>query len=178
MEANKKVIIDLLQAKHDDVMKWLDKNGELHWETDLPGKWSSGQIILHIIQGETQINRALKMPKFLLRYKFGKPNRPARTYEEIIDRYQEKLDSMQEGVVSPFSTDMTLKNTRQEYITQYANGHDQMIKALDRKWSEKQLWNTLLPHPLMGRMHVGELLMWNAYHREHHLTQLEERASI
>ena len=31
------------------------------------------------------------MPKFLLRYKFGKANRPVRAYEAVTKRYQERL---------------------------------------------------------------------------------------
>lgn len=39
--------------------------------------------------------------------------------------------------------------------------------------SEKNLDTLILPHPLMGKMTVREIIMWTAYHTEHHTTTLQ-----
>ena len=39
--------------------------------------------------------------------------------------------------------------------------------------SEKNLDTLILPHPLMGKMTVREIIMWTAYHAEHHTTTLQ-----
>jgi len=51
------------------------------------------------------------------------------------------------------------------------------IKKLEyktRKISDKNLDTVILPHPLMGKMIVREIIMWSAYHIEHHTKQLIE----
>ncbi|WP_231962837.1 DinB family protein [Polaribacter sp. KT25b] len=39
--------------------------------------------------------------------------------------------------------------------------------------SEKNLDTLVLPHPLMGKMTVREIIMWTAYHTEHHTKTLQ-----
>ena len=42
-------------------------------------------------------------------------------------------------------------------------------------WSDKQLDTYILPHPLMGKMPVREIIIWAAYHVEHHTEILQEK---
>ena len=37
-----------------------------------------------------------------------------------------------------------------------------------QKWKEKDLDIYLLPHPLLGKMTIREIVLWTAYHTEHH----------
>ena len=39
--------------------------------------------------------------------------------------------------------------------------------------SEKNLDTLIIPHPLMGKMTIREILMWTAYHTEHHTKTLQ-----
>ena len=174
---NKEEIIELINEKHSNLFEWLDVHADKYWDYGLVGKWNTGQIILHLIQSEHPLNRALRIPKLFLKYKFGRPNRSVRSYDEIVKRYQEKLKNVDDSVVSPFSKsmDLTQGNSRQ-YISMLKDEHQRLIKAVDKKWSDSTLSNYLIPHPLMGRMHVSEMLMWTAYHTEHHFLQIKERA--
>lgn len=43
------------------------------------------------------------------------------------------------------------------------------------KWKDKNLDNLILPHPLMGKMPVREIIMWTAYHTEHHTAILKDK---
>ena len=42
-----------------------------------------------------------------------------------------------------------------------------------RKIKDKNLDTLLLPHPLMGKMAIREIIMWTAYHTEHHTNTLK-----
>ena len=43
------------------------------------------------------------------------------------------------------------------------------------RWKDKSLDTLLIPHPLMGRMTVREIIMWTAHHTEHHTEILNEK---
>ncbi len=172
----KSEIIQLINAKHDILFEWLDAHGDKYWNYNLPGKWTTGQIILHLIQSERPLNKALRMPKFLLKYKFGKPNRPARKYDEVVNKYKSKLDLAGE-VVSPFSSKMVNTDGKMDsYVKMLKDEHQRLMSVLDRKWSDETLIKCLVPHPLMGKMHIKEIMMWTAFHTEHHYLQIKERA--
>jgi len=40
--------------------------------------------------------------------------------------------------------------------------------------SEKRLDTLLIPHPLMGKMTMREIIMWTAYHTEHHTKKFKK----
>jgi hypothetical protein len=138
-------------------------------------KWTAGQHVVHLVQSEATLLKALAMPMFLLKWKFGKSNRPSRTFEEVVHRYNEKL--RQAGnVVSPFSKNMPEVNSNnlKSWLDKLKSLNDklnQKTKALH----EKELDTVILPHPLMGKLILREMLMWNAYHTAHHLNILKEK---
>ena len=40
--------------------------------------------------------------------------------------------------------------------------------------ADRNLDTLVLPHPVMEKMSIREILLWTAYHIEHHINQLEE----
>lgn len=44
---------------------------------------------------------------------------------------------------------------------------DQLIKSI-QKYSEQELDQTILPHPLLGKITLREMLYFTIYHVEHH----------
>jgi hypothetical protein len=170
----KNEIIYSIDQAYSDLFSWLDKHGETFWEKGPEGKWNTGQQIKHLCQSAKPLNRALKIPKFLLRYKFGKANRPSRTKEKIIHRYHERL-SMNQNVVSPFSQDMSIPTTekRDQLISQLRSLYKSQVNALNKKWDAKSLDKYIVPHPLMGKMTIREINIWSAYHVEHHLRSIQ-----
>ena len=121
----KEEIVNLLNAKHDILFDWLDAHGGKYWNYGLPGKWNTGQIILHLIQTANAINKGLRTPKFLLRYQFGKPNRIPKTYDQIVTNYKNKLIKAGDKAISPYSKDMTLTEDKPgPYIKMLKDEHE------------------------------------------------------
>lgn len=165
----------LLKEKHHTLVSWLQTHPLEKWDLGPEGKWTTGQHVLHLIQSIKPLNRALSMPKFLLKYKFGVSNRDSRNYDKVVSRYQEKLAKVQHGV-SPFSRNMGIPNKEEK--TNLLRELDRQNKRLGKKlskWNENDLDKYILPHPLMGRMPVREIVQWTAYHAEHHLNILKEK---
>src|SRR5262249_1438543 len=95
----------LLNEKHAHLVEWLKAQPAENWSIGPESKWTAGQHILHLIQSTKPLLLALSLPACLLRFRFGKANRPSLNYEAMVARYHERL-SQSNGIVSPFSRNM------------------------------------------------------------------------
>ncbi len=170
---DKDVIADLIEAKHSELISWLEQQPEEAWTHGPEGKWTTGQQALHLLQSIKPLNDALSMPKFLLRFKFGKANRPVRDYEAIIKRYQERLEDVK-GKTFKGSQGMKVPTlSEKKYILNRLQTEHKKLQYKTKKLSDKNLDTVVLPHPLMGKMPVREIIMWTAYHVKHHTETLK-----
>lgn len=165
----KNEIVQLLEDKHNAIFEFLEEHPNDQWNYHPEGKWTTGQHIVHLTQSSKALNKGLRIPKLMLQYKFGKANRVPRSYDEVISRYQEKLSMLEGDVVSPLSKNMPLTppDSKAQIIDDLNVEKEKLISILN-KLSDKKLDKYLLPHPLMGRMILREIMMWTAYHTEHH----------
>jgi len=171
---DKNAIADLLEEKRQALFDWLDNQDDETWESGPQGKWTTGQQILHLLQSIKPLNNALSMPKFVLLYKYGKANRPVREYDTVVKRYQERLKKSHGGTFAP-SRNMKIPSIKEkQYLLNRLQVENKKLQYKTRKISDKNLDTVILPHPLMGKMIVREIIMWTAYHIEHHTKQLIE----
>jgi hypothetical protein len=169
----KKELIDITEEKFQDLFDFLETHDSEKWNQGPEGKWKAGQHVMHLLQSAKPLNRVLGLPKFILRYKFGKPNRGPRTYDVVEEKYKTKLAAA--GVViSPFSKNMpdTPPGSKAEIINKLKKEKEILLKKIKRV-SEQNLDKYLIPHPLLGRMLMREMIMWNAIHVNHHLDILK-----
>lgn len=139
------------------------------WEKGLPNKWTTGQHVIHLIQSANAINKAIWLPGFVLKWQFGVANRASRTYNEVMDRYHEKLAAKQ-GVVAPVSRNMpvSLLSDKTNRLAELDKAYTKTVKYM-LQFSDKQMDTLIVPHPLMGKMVMREFFMWNAGHIKHHI---------
>jgi len=171
---NKENIVEVLESSHHDLFEWLNNHPEEKWELGPESKWSTGQHVLHLVQTSRLINKALSYPKFLVKYKYGTSNRPSRNYEEVAKRYNERLFENQEKArVFNQGLQKPIAKERQQLIDslQILN---KKLQYKTNKLKNRHLDTLLLPHPLMGKMTLREIIMWSAYHTEHHLNILKK----
>jgi len=172
---HKEAIVQLLEANHTALLDWLEQQDKDHWESGPEGKWTTGQVALHLLQSIKPVNDAMSMPKFILRYKFGKSNREVRDYNTVVARYQDKLKGAQ-GLVSPFSRDMKpVQFSDKNYLLTRLQMENKKLQYKTKKWKDSHLDSYVLPHPLLGKMPLREVVMWTAYHVLHHTQQLQTR---
>jgi hypothetical protein len=134
--------------------------------TSQNGKWTPGQHIEHLCISVFQTSRAFKFPKFVVRMLFGKANRPSKTYSELVNKYKDKIAAggVATGAFVPKSVALDQKP---QLVRQLEQLVPQMVKRL-RKYSEQDLDSYILPHPLLGKITVREMLYFTIYHVEHH----------
>ena len=167
-------IADLLEEKYSELITWFENQPNEFWTQGPEGKWTTGQQALHLLQSIIPLNNALSMPKFLLRYKFGIANRPFRHYNEIVKRYQERLLEAK-GKTFKGSQNMKVPPlSDKHYILNRLQTEQKKLQYKTRRISDRHLDLLVLPHPLMGKMPVREIIMWTACHVEHHTKTLKE----
>ncbi|WP_075342710.1 DinB family protein [Tenacibaculum agarivorans] len=174
---DKTQINKLLEEKHQKLYNWLDTKEGDFWAQGPENKWTIGQHIAHLADANKRIQTALSIPSFILKAKFGKANRPVRSIEEIIKRYNEKLAANQEKA-KEFNKNIAVPNKEEfEASLKVLKESTKRMMAKTLKFSDKKLDNVILPHPLLGKMPLREIIMWTAYHTEHHTKDLIENYS-
>ena len=133
------------------------------------GKWTAGQQLDHIIRSVSPLATGLRLPKFIVGLVFGKANRPSKSYEYLVKKYLSKLESggKARGRFIPLQIEPSQKQKnidkllkRVALLTKNMNGY-----------SENQLDAYILPHPLLGKVTIREMMYFTIYHAEHHLKQ-------
>tara|TARA_R110002124_G_scaffold195520_1_gene362578 strand:+ start:15243 stop:15593 length:351 start_codon:yes stop_codon:yes gene_type:complete len=114
----------------------------------------------------------MALPKFLLKFRFGTRNRPERTYDELVEKYHEKLKAGGQASAA-FIPPIITTEQKEPLLNVYESEKIKLVKVL-QKWSEKQLSTNVAPHPLLGKCTVRELLYFTIYHNYHHLESIKD----
>ena len=135
-------------------------------------KWSAGQQADHILRSLKPVNFAFSLPLFLLKILFGKANRPSRSYAALVQRYREKL--VAGGKASGRYIPRYVGYNQKESICKNIISVTASICKKAVKYSEEELDIYILPHPLMGKVTLREILFFSRYHTEHHRVKIVE----
>lgn len=168
-------IADLIEVKQVELITWLENQPDESWTIGPEGKWTTGQQAQHLLQSIIPLNYALSMPKFILRYKFGKAKRPCRNYDEITKRYKERLLEAKGKTYKGSKNKKVPKLSDKQYILNRLQTEHKKLQYKTRRISDQNLDLLVLPHPLMGKMLVREIIMWTACHVEHHTALLKAK---
>lgn len=173
---DRETIAAILEEKHNTLFAFLSNQSMEKWETGPEGKWTTGQQVLHLLQSIKALNMAMSLPKFVLKYRYGKANREVRDYDAVVKRYKERIEQLKGGTFGP-SKNMKVPSVKEKiYLMDRLKTESKKLQyKTTRRWTDKDLDEIILPHPAMGKMPVRELVMWTAYHTEHHCKQLQER---
>jgi len=135
-------------------------------------KWSVNQNINHLTLSIKPINKALKLPKLVLRSLFKKPSRPLKKYDEVIASYQKMLS---EGAKASgkYVPNKSPSFNSESLIMAYVSETKLLLNILS-KWNENQLDSFFLPHPLLGKLSIRELMYFTIYHTKHHFNTIKK----
>ena len=113
---HKDAILNQLESAHNKLFEFLELQSHEKWETGPDGKWTTGQHALHILQSIKTLNNALSLPKFLLKYRFGKANRAVRDFETVTNRYNDRLAKVNGTALGPSKNLKTPKLKDKNYF--------------------------------------------------------------
>jgi DinB superfamily len=129
-------------------------------------KWSIAENCKHLSLSVKPLNTAFSLPNFALLF-FGKLNRPARNYDEMVEKYLQKLA---EGAVatSQFVPEkISVENSKEDLIQEIKKINDSFLKKVD-DFTEDDLDKYLIPHPVLGKLTIREMLYFTICHTLHH----------
>ena len=170
---NKPQIISALNEKVDAFNNYIVPLNKEQFESTPNGKWSAGQNLDHLIRAIKPLQLAYRLPKLALLILFGKTNRPSRTYDELVTKYKTKLAAG--GKASgPFIPPVIGFENKDELIRKYAMHKQKLITKIEKQ-SEQDLDSYILPHPLLAKVTLREMLYFTIHHNEHHLELLKNR---
>jgi hypothetical protein len=166
-------IISSFRNASDALYDYIKAQPVEYFERMHNGKWSAGQHLDHMIRSVKPLNLAFRLPSFALRIMFGNPNRPTRNYNELVERYNEKLAK---GAVATgaFVPPFVKVEKKDRLLKAFLKQNEKLCKALE-SYGEEKLDRFLLPHPLLGKITLREMMFFTIYHNIHHLHILKER---
>jgi hypothetical protein len=112
------------------------------------------------------LNLVLGLPKWLVKLVFKKANRPSKSYDKLIEKYLDRLGKggRASGRFIPGRVEPVRKTVIGNRIEETVLRLSQSLQ----KYSEEELDELVLPHPLLGKLTLREMLYFTIYHVEHH----------
>ena len=129
-------------------------------------KWTAGQQLDHILRSVAPLKMVFGFPKLLIGLLFGKANRPSKTYAELIGKYHLKL--ARGGRASGRFIPQAITFSRKEQLSKALLITVKKLTTRLDGFSEQQLDRYILPHPLLGKLTLREMMYFTIYHVEHH----------
>jgi hypothetical protein len=168
----KKEIIEQLQANHVSFTSMILLLSEADFLFSIDNKWTPGEQAEHILRSIKPVNLAFSLPHFFLKTLFGKSTRPSKTFDALVQKYKEKLAAGGRASGRFIPKPVEFKN-KEKISTSILAVNEGICKKVN-KCSEKELDTYLLPHPLLGKLTLREMLYFNIHHVEHHKKSVED----
>ncbi len=146
-------------------------------------RWSPADHVRHLTKSVRPVANALRLPRFVLGVLFGRAGGPGRAFEPLRQVYQGKLaDGAQAGRFAPSPRPLPTGASEQEAYRRRVMDHwraaSHALEAEVPRWSEAALDRYRLPHPVLGKLMVREMLLFSVYHAAHHARLVAGRCSV
>jgi hypothetical protein len=135
-------------------------------------KWSVAENIQHLVLSTKTTSLAYWLPKFIVKWLAGTPNRTSRTYDEVKNKYYKKLSEGGTASIPFVPKPIEINYGKQRLLMKWEKSTASYLRALGKGRTEKDLDSYLVKHPLLGRITLRELCYFTIFHTEHHLQSI------
>lgn len=160
-----------LQRDCREFIAWADSLSNEQFIAQSNGKWSVAEVMQHLYLSARPVARLQAGPRDVLR-QWGKPETPSRSYREITSAYKNVLSR---GVKAPASMSPRPEDLavgREDVVKRFEAMYDALINAVE-SWPIPELDDYCIPHPVLGKLSVREMLYFTSVHTQHHLHSLQ-----
>jgi len=170
---SKSEIIESLQASFERVSTCIQSTpGDIFYQKN-NSKWSIAENLGHLIQSTKPVASVLKKNKLFL-LGFGVSLSGSENFETLKSNYLLKLS---QGLAPANGGGFVIKNiesiSKEKFLADWNLIGSKFPSRID-SWSESSLNRFKLPHPLLGKLTVREMLFFTIFHNEHHLRTMEQ----
>ncbi|WP_268224349.1 DinB family protein [Sinomicrobium oceani] len=160
-----------LRRNHREFIHFIGTLAQQDFEKKRGEKWTVGQQLDHIIKSLAPLAVILPKKDFI-QERFGKRGRPSVPYDTLVRDYQRVLleGGKATGAFIPIETQWTEKDVALKVLEELVG---QIVGSLQH-YTETELDDLCLPHPLMGMLTVREMLYFTQYHVLHHLENIKQ----
>jgi len=174
--ANRRQIIEALESVHEDGVEYWARFDTPAFFASMGAHWSAAEHVRHLTRSMAPLLPVLRMPRVALRVAFGSPTSPSRSVEQIAASYALALAAGgTAGRYTPSPEKESGGDVRRNAIMDH---HSETLRGLTQameRWSEAELDAHRLPHPLLGRLTVREMMLFALLHNRHHVEVAERR---
>ena len=167
-------LIDTLKDSNRRVIDWFTETSAPDFFTRQGDVWSASDNVDHLVRAHKPIAKALKLPKITLRALFGKPGKASMTYEELCQIYRAEIakGAQASGRYLPHqqTPDSDAEAKKRDLLNQFSNTSRELVAAAE-KWDEQELDEYSLPHPILDKLTIREMLFFTIYHNLRHASQ-------
>lgn len=135
--------------------------------------WSASDNLDHVIKAVRPVAKALGLPKIALQTMFAKPEHKSRTYEEICSFYRAEIakGAKAGGRFLPEQEVPEYPEERKSAILGSLSETIERLVSNVEKWENDALDEAQLPHPILGKLTLREMLFFTIYHNLRHASQ-------
>lgn len=162
-----RTMIEELINQHESFQKTIVGLNQQEYEFSWNEKWTPGQQLVHIRKSIAPVALAFLIPRFVLKYQFGVTNRASRTYEELVARYLKALEGRTAVAPKSFQPKPIPFATHKNELKSFQKSLRRLTSQV-KKCSEKDLDYYVIPHPLIGKLTLREMIYFCIYHVQHH----------
>lgn len=169
----KEDIIVQIKQSQKDLHEWYEnRSEELFDKKVIQGKWSSKEHLLHLIISNLSIRKGLQMRKEMLLQTFGKLDRKELNETDLYAKYKTVLTA---GAKAPPNMQpMKFQELNKMQLLDFLRSETEKMLGHLSNWSEENLSELVLPHPILKNLSLREMAMFNYMHNYHHLRNLQE----
>lgn len=171
---DKQEIANQLKKGHEAFITKIDGLSEKDFIQKPGNKWTAGQQLEHIIKSVKPVDMAFGLPTFVLKMKFGLANRSSKSYDGLVTKYLNVLKANKDYVLPDrFAPEVLSYTSKTKKLQKLSKLVGKLSTRLSR-FTEDDLDNYILPHPVMGQLTLREMLYFTIYHVQHHNKQILE----
>jgi len=172
-------VVNALRAVHVQSAAYWRSLSEAAFWAPIGSAWSPAEHVRHLTTSMRALTRGLGLPRPLLLLLFGRARAPLRPYDEVRTTYYAALDAGgQAGRFAPSALEVRgdLADARERVLSHHAQAVGELVAAINA-WTDASVARYRLPHPLLGKLPVLEMLYFTVYHNQHHAVVAARRAA-
>lgn len=166
-----------LRATHDESVAYWSTFPTAEFLAPIGEAWSPAENVRHLTKSIRAVSTGLRMPRWLLLLRFGRPARPSRDFDSVREMYHARLAlGADAGRYAPGPRAATADpdGARRRIMGFHREAIEGIVRDIAR-WPEAALDRRFLPHPLLGKLTVREMLLFTLLHDRHHVDVVKRR---